>query len=76
MSDGKPKPLSMQDLADFFKAMVRPVLIVIFGVLVAIMTYEGRFDEIPVVILAFVGLLTLPYGAERVAKRWKEIKRS
>lgn len=73
MSEKRMTP--MQDLADFFKAMVRPFTIAVFIPLIAIMTYEGRFGEIPLVVLIAGGLVTGEYSLERILKRGKEIKK-
>ena len=62
----------MNGLLDFMKAAVRPMTLAIFYPMIAIMTWEGRFNEIPIVILALVGLGTGEYWVERAIKRLKK----
>ena len=66
-----PNPIGMQDLTDCLKSLVRPIAIIIFVVMIAVMTYEGRFDEIPMAILIATGLFGGEYSIERAVKRFK-----
>lgn len=62
----------MKELAELFKIIVRPYTIMWFIPLIAVMTYEGRFNEIPLLILVAGGLVTGEYWVERAVKRLKE----
>ena len=65
---------STEEVAEMFKAAVRPILIVSTWWMILAMAYEGRFDEIPYLILGAGVVIAGEYGLERAKKRWMEPK--
>ena len=64
-------PGSINELIEILKSLVRPVIILSTWLFILVMTYEGRFDEIPALILGLGIVITGEYGVERAIKRLK-----
>lgn len=73
MADKKIPLDNTAAVIEFIKSLVRPLTNLAFVGLIIVMVYQGRFEEIPVIILAAGGLLTAQNAWERGKKRMSEI---
>ena len=67
MTEKIPRPID--ELLEILKSLVRPVIIISTWFFILAMSYEGRFDEIPTLILGLGIVITGEYGVERAIKR-------
>ena len=65
-------PGSINELIEILKSLVRPIIILLTWFFILAMSYEGRFDEIPALILGLGVVITGEYGVERAIKRLKK----